>query len=165
MTADLCCLGLVKSLEDVVGLFAVSWQHSLLYVVALLLSPLFLGCLHLLPDFSVHFLVRWACFSACVLLLFQLPSVVAQIQYLVCDLRLNLLPLSPKDLFSCWELRFFQTVYKGVFIAVRDSEGRKLSTAIAWNIAAIFGSLIFSRSNQVRGLCVKCLVFSFKLML
>ena len=32
---------------------------------------------------------------------FQLPSLVAQIHNLVCDPRLNLFPLPPKDFFSC----------------------------------------------------------------
>ena len=48
-------LGLGESLEGVVGLLAVPWHYSLLYVLALLLCPLFLCYLHLLPDFSVHF--------------------------------------------------------------------------------------------------------------
>ena len=46
-----------ESLEGVVGLFAVSLHNSLLYVLALLLSLLFLSCLHLFPDFSVNFSV------------------------------------------------------------------------------------------------------------
>ena len=51
----LILLGLGESLEGVMGLLAVSLQHSLLHVLALLLSPLFLCCLHLLSDFSVLF--------------------------------------------------------------------------------------------------------------
>ena len=47
-------MGVSESLEVVAGFLAVSRHHSLLYVLALLLSPLFLRCLRLLPDFSVH---------------------------------------------------------------------------------------------------------------
>ena len=50
-------LGLRDSLQDVVELFAVSWHYSILYILALLLNPLSLRCLHLVPDFSVHFSV------------------------------------------------------------------------------------------------------------
>ena len=50
-------LGLGESFEGVVGLLAVSQNHSLLRVLALLLSSLSLCCRHLLPDFSVHFSV------------------------------------------------------------------------------------------------------------
>ena len=64
-------LGLGESLEGVVGLFAVSWHNSFLCVLALLLSPLFHHCLHLLPYFSVHFSVLESCFSACVFLFFS----------------------------------------------------------------------------------------------
>ena len=46
-----------ESLEGVVGLFAVSLHNSLLYVLTLLLAPLFFCCLSLHPDFSVHFSV------------------------------------------------------------------------------------------------------------
>ena len=41
-------LGLGESFEGVVGLFAASCHHSLLYVPALLLNPLFFCCFHLL---------------------------------------------------------------------------------------------------------------------
>ena len=50
-------LDLGESLEDVVGLLAVAYHRSLLYVLTLLLNPLSLCCRHLLPDFSVHFSV------------------------------------------------------------------------------------------------------------
>ena len=43
-----------------------------------------------------------SCFSACVLLLFQLPSLVVQIQNLVCDPGSTFRALfPPKDLFKC----------------------------------------------------------------
>ena len=47
-------LGLGESSEGVIRFFAIFLHHSLLYVLVLLLNPLFLCCLHLLPDFSVH---------------------------------------------------------------------------------------------------------------
>ena len=93
-------LGHGESLGGVVDLIAVSLHHSLLYVLALVLCPLFLCCLRLRPDSPVHFFVLESCFSACVFLLFQLPSLVAQTQNLVCDPGLNLFPLFSKDLFS-----------------------------------------------------------------
>ena len=74
-------LGLGESFEGVVGLFVVSCHHSILYVLALLLKPLSPCCLHLLPAFSVNFSYSS---PASVLLLFQLPPLVAQIQNLLC---------------------------------------------------------------------------------
>ena len=44
------CWGLGESLEGVLGLLTVSFHQSILYVLALLFNPLFLCCLHLLPD-------------------------------------------------------------------------------------------------------------------
>ena len=76
-------LGLGEGLEGLVSLLDVSRHRSILCVLALLLNPILLYCLHLLPDFPFHFSVLKSCFSACVILLFQLLSLVAQIQNLV----------------------------------------------------------------------------------
>ena len=62
--------------------------HSSFAAFVFVLTPLF------------TFFVLESCFSACVFLLFQLPSLVAQTQNLVCDPGLNLFPLFSKDLFS-----------------------------------------------------------------
>ena len=64
-------LDLGESQEGVLGLLAVSWHHSLLCVLALLLSPPSLCCLHLHPDLSVYssvlsspsVLMHFRCFS------------------------------------------------------------------------------------------------------
>ena len=46
-------MDLAENHEGVVGLFAVSYHHSLLNVLAMLLNPLLLCCLHLLPEIEV----------------------------------------------------------------------------------------------------------------
>ena len=100
MTADLCCWVLVRALRVLKASvllpgiipFSVFLYYSLIRSIfaafIFFLASLF-TFLHSSPATAlVHF-----CF-------FQLPSLVAQIQNLVCDPRLNRLPLSPKDLFS-----------------------------------------------------------------
>ena len=84
---------LLSSISADSGLLAVTCCHSIFYIVALLFSPLLLYCLRLLPDFSVYVCVLLSCFGAFALLLSQVSSLAAQNQNLVCDLRLDLLPL------------------------------------------------------------------------
>ena len=90
-------LGLGESLEGLLGLLAVSYHQSLFYVLAPLLNLLssFVAFVFFLTSLFTRVLLQCFCTSVV-----QLPSLVAQIQKLVCDPRLNLLALSPKDLFS-----------------------------------------------------------------
>ena len=46
----------------------------------------------------------------------------------------------------------------------RTQRAANFQPTLAWNISAIFGSLSFSKSNRMRRLFVKRLVFSFKLV-
>ena len=111
-----------------------------------LLSPLFFCCFRLLPDFSAYFSVRESRFSACVPVFSQLSSLVTQIQNLVCDPGLNLLPLYPKDFFSCWMQRV-----------------ANFPPTLVWNIR-FFRGLSFFRSHRMRRLLMKHSVFSFSIM-
>ena len=173
MTADML-LGLHESLKGVVGLLAVFWHHSFLYNLALLLNPLVPCCIHLLSDFSVHFFctLDFSVNFFCTLDLLQClcTSVVRAVISGHTEPEPHLWPKAgffffvSKGLLKLLWVALLLDCPKGIYIAVKDAEGYKLSTYLGLEHFCYLGFLSFSRSNGMQGLFVKHLVFSFSLM-
>ena len=142
-----------------------------LFAVLLTSFPSLCSCtapqstLPLLPSSSSSLL----CSLFCTLVLLQClcTSVSAAVSgrtdpKLLCDPRLNLRPMSPKDLFSCCKYPSFRLFAKMSVSLSKMQRAANFPPTLAWNISDIFRS--FSFSNRMRGLFVKRLVFSFSLM-
>ena len=128
--------------------------------LALLLSPLSLRCLYRFPDSFVRFLysspasllVYFCCFSCRLWSHTSRTSFVTQGQifFLFLPMIFSAVDTSPS-------FRPFARVSSSLS---RTQRAANFPATLAWNTSTISGSLSFSRSNRMRGLFVKRLVFS-----